>query len=57
MTSGGNNFNDFLETAPTREIANKIEKTFFVFSFLAPRAYFLNGPNVAASMAPTFIRH
>jgi len=35
MTSGGNNFNDFPETVPTREIATKIEKTFLVFSSVA----------------------
>jgi len=29
MTSGGNNFNDFPETVPSKEIAAKIEKTFF----------------------------
>jgi len=32
MTSGGNNFNDFPEIVPTREITTKIEKTFLVFS-------------------------
>jgi len=30
MTSGGQNFNDFLEIVPTREIAIKTEKTFLV---------------------------
>jgi len=49
MTSGGN-FNDFPEIVPTREIATKIEKTFF--SFVAV-AYFLNGPKAASSIAPT----
>jgi len=28
MTSGGNDFNDFLEIVPTREITTKIENTF-----------------------------
>ena len=27
MTSGGNNFNDFPEIVPTREITSKTEKT------------------------------
>ena len=35
MTSGGNNFNDFHEIVPTREITSKIEKTFLVFSSVA----------------------
>jgi len=30
MTSGGKNFNHFLEIVQTREIAIKIEKTFLV---------------------------
>ena len=41
---------------PTREITTKIEKT-FLFSCRWPWAYFLNGPNAAASTAPTLIRH
>jgi len=49
-----NSFNDFPEIAPTTEIATKIEKT---FSRPWPWAYFLNGPNAAASIAPTLIRH
>jgi len=28
MTSGGNYFNDFPETVPTKEITTKIENTF-----------------------------
>jgi len=35
MASGGNNFNDFPEIVPTREITIKIEKTFLVFSSVA----------------------
>ena len=35
MTFGGNNFNDFPEIVPTREITTKIKKTFFVFSSVA----------------------
>jgi len=35
MASGGNNFNDFLEIVPNREIVAKKEKTFLVFSSLA----------------------
>jgi len=31
MTSGGNNFNDFPEIVPTREIATKTEKIFLFF--------------------------
>jgi len=54
MTSSGNNFNDFPEIAPTREITTKIEKTFFSRPW--PWVYFLNGPNAAASIAPTIIR-
>ena len=55
MTSGGNNFNDFPEIVSSREITTKIEKT----SFSRPWqwAYSLNGPNAAASIAPTLIRH
>jgi len=30
MTSGGNNFNDFPEVVPTREITTEIEKIFFL---------------------------
>jgi len=30
MTSGGNYFNDFPETVPTKEITTKIENTFLV---------------------------
>jgi len=51
MTSGGNNFNDFPEIVPTRAFATKIEKT--CFSRPWPWAYVLNGPNAAASVAPT----
>ena len=50
MTSDGNNFNDFPEIVPTREITTKIEKTFL---FLVRG----RGPNAAASTAPTLIRH
>jgi len=35
MTSGGNNFNDFPETVPTREIATETGKTFLDFSVVA----------------------
>jgi len=35
MTSGGNDFNDFPETVPTRETTTKIEQTFLVFSSVA----------------------
>jgi len=35
MTSGGNNFNDFPETVPTRDITSKTEKTFLVFTSVA----------------------
>jgi len=35
ITSGGNNFNDFPETVPTREITTKIEETFLAFSSVA----------------------
>jgi len=35
MTSGGNYFNDFPETVPTKEITTKIETTFLVFSSVA----------------------
>jgi len=41
MTSGGNNFNDFPEIVPTREIANKTEKTFLVLSSVAVGLLFL----------------
>ena len=55
MTSAGNNFNDFPEIVPIREITTKKKKT--SFSRPWPWAYFLNGPNAAASIAPTLIRH
>jgi len=35
VTSGGNSFNDFPETVPTREITTDIGKTFVVFSSVA----------------------
>ena len=35
MTSGGNNFNDFPEVVPTREITTGTEKTFLVFLSVA----------------------
>jgi len=35
MTSGGNNFNDFPEIVPTKEITTKKENTFLVFSSVA----------------------
>ena len=61
MTSGGNNFTDFPEIVPTREITAKTEKTFLVFSSVHGRgpilAYFLNRLNALASIAPTLIRH
>ena len=38
MTSGGNNFYDFSEIVPTREITTKIEKTVF-FSSVAVRLF------------------
>jgi len=53
MTSVGNNFNDFPEIVPTGEITTKIEKIFFV---RGPWAYFLNGPNAAASAARSLTR-
>jgi len=56
MTSGGDNFNDFPEIVPTRKITNKNRED-FSFSRPWPWAYFLNGPNAAASLAPTLIRH
>jgi len=54
MTSGGNNFDDFPENVPTAEITRQED---FLFSRPWPWAYFLNGPNAAASIAPTLIRH
>jgi len=58
MTLGVNNFNDFPEIVPTRDITTEIErkKSFLVSSSVAV-AYFLNGPNAAASTAPTLIQH
>jgi len=35
MTFGGDNFNDFPEIVPTREITTKIEKTFLDFLSVA----------------------
>jgi len=57
MTSGGNILNDFLDIVPTSEITTKIQKRLFSFSRPWPWAYFLNGLNAAASIAPTLIRH
>ena len=58
MTSGSNNYDDFPETVPTREITTKIEKTFLFFRpWPWSWAYFLNEPNAAASIAPTLIGH
>jgi len=48
MTSGGNSLNDFLEIVPTRKLQPK-QRRLFSFSRPWPRAYFLNGPNAAAS--------
>ena len=48
MTPGGNNFNDFLEIVPTREITIKTETTFLVFSRPWPWNYFFDGSNAAA---------
>ena len=45
-----------LEIVPTREITTKIKRR-LSFSLRWPWAYFLNGPNAAASAAPTLIRH
>jgi len=55
MASGGNNSNDSPEIVPAREITAKIEKTFLVRGRMP--ISFLNGPNAAASIAPTLIRH
>jgi len=57
MASGGNNFNDFPEIVRTREFTTKTEKTFLVFSSMAAGLFLEWTYNVAASMAPTFIRH
>ena len=57
MTSGGNSFNDFPEIVPTRAITTKIQRRLLSFSRPWPWACFLNGPNAAASIAPTVIRH
>jgi len=35
MTSGGNNYNDFPDIVPSREITAKMEKIFLVFSSVA----------------------
>jgi len=35
MTSGGNNYNDFPDIVPSREITAKLEKIFLVFSSVA----------------------
>jgi len=56
MTFGGNNFNDFPEIVPTREITTKIKKTFFRFFRPWQWAYFLNGPNASSSIALTLFK-
>ena len=56
MTSSGNNFNDFPEIVPTREVTTKIEKSFFLVRGRGPVSW-VHGPNAAASIAPTLIRH
>ena len=56
MTSSGNNFNDFPELVPTREITTKMEKTFlFLVYGRGPISWM--GIKAAASIAPTLIRH
>ena len=56
MTSSGNNFNDFPELVPTREITTKMEKTFlFLVNGRGPISWM--GIKAAASIAPTLIRH
>ena len=52
MTSGGNCFNDFLETVPTSEITTKAEKTFLAFSRWWPWACSSTGRHAAAPIAP-----
>ena len=41
MASGGNDFNDFPEIVPTREITTKTEKTFLVVVHGRGRTVFL----------------
>ena len=58
MASGGNDFNDFPEIVPTREITTKTEQTFLVVvSMAAGLQYFFNGRYTAASISPTLLRH
>jgi len=54
--AGGNNFNYFFETVPTRIITTKIEKSFlFLVRGRGPISW--TGPISAASPAPTFMWH
>jgi len=55
MTPGGNKFNDFSENGTNQRNDNQNTED-FSFSRPWPWAYFLNGPNAAASIA-TLIRH
>ena len=52
MISGGNSFNDVPEIVPTREITSPKQRRLFSFPRPWLWAYFLNGPNAAASIAP-----
>ena len=60
MTSGGNSFHDFPDIVPTAEKSQPKQRRLFSFSRpCRPWTCFLNGPNAAASVAPTLglIRH
>jgi len=46
VTSGGNSFNDFLETVPTAEKSQPAQRN--PLSFSRACAYYLSGPNAAA---------
>jgi len=52
MISAGNGFNDFPEIVLNQRNRYRNVPDFLVFSFC-----FSNGPNAAASVAPTLIRH
>jgi len=55
MTSDGNSFNDFPEIVQTRQNNHKQNREGFLFLIRGCTAYFLNGPNAAASIAPILI--
>jgi len=55
MTSGGNSFNDFPETVPTREITIKTDKTLFSSVTMGLFLEWAECCSIKPSTAPTLI--